>query len=83
MNIDKDIQDNRSNQDNQFNQDNQDNRSNQINKDVIEKLASWVECICCFPITLYGLYLGCKNPSYKYEPILDQPTIEALVDHYI
>ena len=53
-----------------------------LNK-VIQKLISWVECLCCLPITLYGLYLECKNPSYKYEPILDRPTIDALVDHYI
>lgn len=53
-----------------------------INK-IIEKLGSCLECLCCCPITIYGLYLVCKNPSYKYEPILDRPTIEALVDYYI
>lgn len=50
---------------------------------TIERLARCVECLCCFPITIYGLYLACKNPLYKYEPILDRPTIDALVDHYI
>ena len=60
------------------------NNSNSIrfNK-VLQKLVLWIECLCCLPITLYGLYLECKNPSCKYEPILDRPTIEALVDHYI
>ena len=53
------------------------------NLNVIQNLVSWVECICCIPITIYGLYLGYKNPSYKYEITLDRPTIEALVDHYI
>jgi len=47
---------------------------------VIKQMASIVECICCLPITIYWLYLECI-PSYKYEPILDRPTIEALVDH--
>ncbi len=53
------------------------------NDNIIQKLISWVECLCCVPITIYGLYLTCKKPSYKYEPILDRPTIDALVDHYI
>lgn len=50
---------------------------------IFKKFVWWVECLCCIPINIYGLYLECKNPSYKYEPILDRPTIEALVDHYI
>ena len=59
-------------------------RQNHLNFDkTIERLAICVECLCCFPITIYGLYLACKNPLYKYEPILDRPTIDALVDHYI
>ena len=48
---------------------------------IFKKLVWWVECLCCIPINMYGLYLECKNPSY--EPILDRPIIEALVDHYI
>jgi hypothetical protein len=65
---------------------------NNSNK-VLQKLVLWIECLCCLPITLYGLYLGYKNPSYKYDITLDQPTIralnvealnaEALIDHYI
>lgn len=57
-------------------------KSNYFDK-ILQTLISCVECICCLPITFYGLYLACKSPSYKYEPILDRPTIEALVDHYI
>ncbi len=50
---------------------------NQINKKVIEKLVSWIECLCCVPITIYGFY-------YKqYEPMLDRPIIDTIVDHYI
>ena len=54
---------------------------NQINKHIIEKLVSWIECLCCVPITIYGL-------CYKqYEPIMDipiiVPIIETIVDHYI
>jgi cellulose synthase/poly-beta-1,6-N-acetylglucosamine synthase-like glycosyltransferase len=60
-----------------------DDGSSDASTKVIQKLISWVECLCCLPITLYGLYLECKNPSYKYEPILDRPTIDALIDHYI
>ena len=67
---------------NDFDESNQSNKFNRFNK-TIEKLTLCLECICCFPITIYGLYLVCKNPSYKYEPILDRPTIDALVDHYI
>ena len=63
------------------NEDN-DNISNNINKRVITQLALCIECVCCFPITLYALYLACKTP-YKYEPIIDRPTIEAFVDHFI
>ena len=64
---------------------NYENNSNLNMNKVIQKLVWWVECICCIPITIYGLclYLGYKNPSYKYETTLDQPTIEALVDQYI
>ena len=61
---------------------NNSNNSNELNK-VLQNLVLWVECLCCVPITIYGLYLECKNPSYKYEPILDRPTIDALVDQYI
>lgn len=62
------------------------NNSN-LNK-VLQKLILWIECLCCIPITLYALYLEYKNPSYKYDIILDQPTIKALnldtlIDHYI
>ena len=59
------------------------NNSNLDMNKVIQKLVLWVECICCIPITIYGLCLGYKNPSYKYEITLDRPTIEALVDEYI
>lgn len=66
-----------------------------IDNTNIKKLVSWVECLCCVPITIYGIYLDCdlflnqsvkyhvKNPSYKYEIELDQPTIKAPIDHYI
>ena len=50
---------------------------NQINKHIIEKLVRWIECLCCVPITIYGL---CYNP---YEPIIDRPIIDTIVDHYI
>ena len=57
------------------------NNSN-LNK-VLQNLVLCIECLCCLPITLYGLYLEYKNQSYKYDIILDQPTIRALVDDYI
>jgi hypothetical protein len=69
------------NEDNNDNHVNDDNHIN-LNKHIIEQLAKCIECMCCFPITLYGFYLACKTP-YKYEPIIDRPTIEAFVDHFI
>ena len=52
----------------------------------LKRLITCVECICCIPIMLYGLYLSIH--SYKYELELDQPTIKApnvkeSIDHYI
>ncbi len=64
------------------NQNNSNLNNSNLNK-VLQKLLLSIECICCIPITLYGLYLEYKNPSYKYDIILDQPTIKALVDNYI
>ena len=62
------------------------NKEMNKDKDIIQelkKIISCIECFCCGPITIYGLYLKYKNPSYKYEITLDQPTIEAVVDQYI
>ena len=41
---------------------------NHIDKKVIENLLSWVECLCCVPITIYGVYLKYNS---LYDPILD------------
>ena len=49
-------------------------------KRVIEKLVRWIECLCCIPITIYGLYYDQYN---SYKPMLDRPIIETIVDHYI
>jgi hypothetical protein len=52
------------------------NQDNYINKELIEKLVRWVECLCCIPITIYGFYKS-------YDPIVDRPIIETIVDQYI
>lgn len=52
------------------------NQDKYVNKELIEKLVQWIECLCCIPITLYGFYKS-------YEPIVDRPIIETIVDHYI
>ena len=33
----------------------------------LKRLISYVECICCLPITLYGIYLSIY--SYELKPI--------------
>lgn len=55
---------------------------NQINKKVIEKLVSWIECLCCVPMTIYGFYYK-QNQYAQYEPMMDRPIIDTIVDHYI
>ena len=53
------------------------NQDKFVNKKVIEKLVRWIECLCCIPITIYGFYYK------KYEPMMDRPIIDTIVDHYI
>jgi hypothetical protein len=56
------------------------NEDKYVNKDIIKKLVRLIECLCCIPITIYGLFY---DPCNSYEPIVDRPIIETIVDHYI
>jgi hypothetical protein len=47
-------------------------------KQIIQRMISIIECICCVPITIYWIYLESnKNRFYRHDTI-DQPPIREL-----